>query len=170
MNLSQEEIDALLKGDPVNDEPLKEDAPVPAAPAKRKAALSAAPKEMEAPKKGQKEPDAKKPEVQPVVFAEFSKDDTVEVPVAGMDVLLDVPLQISVELGRARCFVKDLLNLTVGSVVELDKAAGESVDVLVNGKVFAHGEVVVVDENFGVRVHDIVSKSAIDKGARKITQ
>lgn len=158
-NLSQEEIDSLLKKGPESEAPAKEKekTPVSATSQKRKAAPDAS-------------RDASSPDIQPAVFSEISKNDPLEVPVAGMEVLLDVPLSISVELGRARCFVKDLLNLSVGSVVELDKAAGESVDVLVNGKVFAHGEVVVVDENFGVRINDIVSKSAIDKGARKITQ
>lgn len=74
-----------------------------------------------------------------------------------LDVLLDVPLQITVELGRARKLVRDILNLGAGSLIELDKLAGEPVDVLVNGKLVARGEVVVIDENFGVRVTDVVS-------------
>lgn len=74
-----------------------------------------------------------------------------------LDLLLDVPLQVTVELGRARRLVRDILNLGVGSIIELDKLAGEPVDVLVNGKLVARGEVVVVDENFGVRVTDVVS-------------
>ena len=74
-----------------------------------------------------------------------------------LDLLLDVPLQVTVELGRARKLVRDILNLAAGSIIELDKLAGEPVDVLVNGKLVARGEVVVVDENFGVRVTDVVS-------------
>lgn len=74
-----------------------------------------------------------------------------------LDLLLDVPLQVTVELGRARRLVRDILSLGVGSIVELDKLAGEPVDVLVNGKLVARGEVVVVDEKFGVRVTDVVS-------------
>jgi flagellar motor switch protein FliN/FliY len=80
----------------------------------------------------------------------------------GIDVLLDVPLSISVELGRSRCFVKDLLGLTIGSVVELDHVAGEPVDVLVNGKLFARGEVVVIDDNFGVKIQELISKQEGD--------
>jgi flagellar motor switch protein FliN/FliY len=68
-----------------------------------------------------------------------------------------VPLQISVELGRTNKTIKDILNFSQGSIVELDKLAGEPVDMLVNGKLFAKGEVVVIDENFGVRITDIVS-------------
>ncbi len=70
---------------------------------------------------------------------------------------MDVPLQITVELGRTRKLIRDILELTPGSVVELDKLAGEPVDILVNGKLIAKGEVVVIDENFGVRITDIIS-------------
>ena len=65
---------------------------------------------------------------------------------------------VTVELGKAKCYVKDLLNLTMGSIVELDKLAGDPVDILINGKLFARGEVVVIDENFGVRIQEIVNK------------
>jgi len=75
----------------------------------------------------------------------------------GIDLILDVPLNITVELGRKHLSVKDILALTPGSLVELDKLAGEAVDLLVNGKLFAKGEVVVIDENFGVRVSSIVT-------------
>ncbi|MCU0844467.1 MAG: flagellar motor switch protein FliN [Spirochaetes bacterium] len=71
--------------------------------------------------------------------------------------LLDVPMTLTVELGRTRQLVKDILGLGEGSIIELDKLAGEPVDLLVNGKLIAKGEVVVIDENFGVRVTDIVS-------------
>ncbi|MDI3316505.1 MAG: flagellar motor switch protein FliN [Bacillota bacterium] len=76
---------------------------------------------------------------------------------AGLELLYDVPLEISVELGRATKSVREVLALGAGSVVELDRAAGEPVDILVNGKLVAHGEVVVVDDNFGIRVTDILS-------------
>lgn len=74
-----------------------------------------------------------------------------------IDLLLDVHLQISVELGRATMSIRDVLNLGAGSVVELDKMAGEPVDIMANDRLIARGEVVVVDENFGVRVTDIVT-------------
>ncbi|NPV53683.1 MAG: flagellar motor switch protein FliN [Firmicutes bacterium] len=70
--------------------------------------------------------------------------------------VLDLSLPISVELGRTTMLIKDILNLAPGSVVELDRIAGEPVDILANGKLIAKGEVVVIDENFGVRVVDIV--------------
>ncbi len=66
-------------------------------------------------------------------------------------------MTLTVELGRTRQFVKDILGFGEGSIIELDKLAGEPVDLLVNGKLIAKGEVVVIDENFGVRVTDIVS-------------
>lgn len=76
---------------------------------------------------------------------------------SGLDLILDVPLRVTVELGRTRMQIRDVLELGKGSVVELDKLAGEPVDLLVNGKLIARGEVVVIDESFGVRVTDIVS-------------
>ncbi len=75
----------------------------------------------------------------------------------GIELLLDVPLRISVELGRATMSIRDVLGLGSGSVVELDKMAGEPVDIMANERLIARGEVVVVDENFGVRVTDIVT-------------
>ena len=74
-----------------------------------------------------------------------------------MDLLRDVIMGVSVELGRTRLTVQEILGLTPGSIVELDRAAGAPVDVLVNGTLIAHGEVVVVDEEFAVRISDVVS-------------
>src|SRR3954464_12136625 len=76
-----------------------------------------------------------------------------------LDLLLDVPLELSVELGRTRMSIQDLLSLGPGSVVELDKVAGEPLDILVNNRLVARGEVVVVNDKFGVRITDIVSPS-----------
>ena len=76
-----------------------------------------------------------------------------------MDLLLDVPLDLSVELGRARMTIQDLLGLGPGSVIELDKVAGEALDILVNDRLVARGEAVVVNDKFGVRITDIVSQS-----------
>jgi flagellar motor switch protein FliN len=76
---------------------------------------------------------------------------------AGIDLLLDVSLEVSVELGRTRMTIGELLALRPGSVIELDKLAGEPADILVNGTRIARGEVVVVDEKFGVRVLEVVS-------------
>lgn len=74
-----------------------------------------------------------------------------------LELLLDVPLDLSVELGRSRMSIQDLLGLSPGSVVELDKIAGEPLDILVNDRLVARGEAVVVNDKFGVRITDIVS-------------
>ena len=77
----------------------------------------------------------------------------------GMDFLLDVPLQVSVELGRRRIRIAELLALGQGSVLELDKVAGEPLDIRVNDRLVARGEAVVVNDKFGVRLTDIISPS-----------
>lgn len=76
---------------------------------------------------------------------------------SGLDILMDIPLEISVELGRVKMLVKDVVELGSGSIVEIDKAAGEPVDVLVNGRLVARGEVVVIEDNFGVRITEILN-------------
>jgi len=74
-----------------------------------------------------------------------------------MDVILDIPVTISMEIGRTEISIQNLLQLNQGSVVELDRLAGEPMDVLVNGTLIAHGEVVVVNEKFGIRLTDVIS-------------
>lgn len=76
---------------------------------------------------------------------------------ANLDVILDIPVSLSMEIGRTEITINDLLQLSQGSVVELDRLAGESMDVMVNGTLIAHGEVVVVDEKFGIRLTDVIS-------------
>jgi flagellar motor switch protein FliN/FliY len=78
---------------------------------------------------------------------------------ANLEVILDIPVTLSVEIGRTRISIRNLLQLNQGSVVELDRVAGEPLDVLVNGTLVAHGEVVVVNERFGIRLTDVVSPS-----------
>jgi flagellar motor switch protein FliN/FliY len=78
-------------------------------------------------------------------------------PVHSLDFILDIPLKVTVELGRSRMAIRDILQLAQGSVVELSKFAGEPLEVLVNDKLVARGEVVVVNEKFGVRLTDIIS-------------
>ncbi|MCF6265591.1 MAG: flagellar motor switch protein FliN [Desulfuromusa sp.] len=75
----------------------------------------------------------------------------------GIDLLLDIPLEVSVEVGRSRILVRDLLQLQEGSLVELDKLAGEPLDLYVNLRLIARGEAVVVNEKFGLRLTDVVS-------------
>jgi flagellar motor switch protein FliN/FliY len=74
-----------------------------------------------------------------------------------LEVILDVPVTLSMEVGRTRIPIRNLLQLNQGSVVELERAAGEALDVLVNGTLVAHGEVVVVNEKFGIRLTDVIS-------------
>jgi flagellar motor switch protein FliN/FliY len=76
---------------------------------------------------------------------------------ANLDVILDIPVTISMEIGRTHISIRNLLQLNQGSVVELDRLAGEPMDVLVNGTLVAHGEVVVVNEKFGIRLTDVIS-------------
>lgn len=98
-------------------------------------------------------------QIQTADFAEFAPSPPVDAEVKNLSLLLDVPLQVTVELGRTKRSVQEILNLSAGSIIELDKLAGEPVDILVNNKLIAKGEVVVIDENFGVRVTDIISQS-----------
>lgn len=96
--------------------------------------------------------------VQPVQFQSFDRQDTAGSK-ENIDLIMDVPLEVSVELGRTKKLIKEILEFGPGSVIELDRLAGEPVDIIVNGKFIAKGEVVVIDESFGVRITDIVSPS-----------
>ncbi len=98
----------------------------------------------------------------PAAFANFSGGGgAVQASAAGNDInlILDIPVQLTVELGRTRIPIKNILQLAQGSVVELDALAGEPMDVLVNGYLIAQGEVVVVNDKFGIRLTDIVTPS-----------
>jgi flagellar motor switch protein FliN len=97
--------------------------------------------------------------VAPAAFANFAA--TPQIAGAGNDInmILDIPVQLTVELGRTRIPIKHILQLAQGSVVELDALAGEPMDVLVNGFLIAQGEVVVVNDKFGIRLTDIVTPS-----------
>lgn len=75
-----------------------------------------------------------------------------------LDTILDIPVTISMEVGRSKINIRNLLQLNQGSVVELDRVAGEPLDVLVNGTLIAHGEVVVVNDKFGIRLTDVISQ------------
>jgi len=98
-------------------------------------------------------------EASAVQFSEFSKDGKKAVSSVSkdLDLILDIPVMISLEVGRTSISIKDLLQLNQGSVVELNRYAGEPLDVLVNGTLIAHAEVVVVNEKFGIRLTDVVS-------------
>ncbi len=94
--------------------------------------------------------------VRPVQFADLDETDHHQ-EVRNIDIILDVPLDISVELGRTKKSIKEILELGPGSIVQLDRLAGEPVDLLVNGKLIAKGEVVVIDESYGIRISAIIS-------------
>ncbi|MEF3304825.1 flagellar motor switch phosphatase FliY [Paenibacillus sp. GYB003] len=95
--------------------------------------------------------------VQPAQFSSLG-GPSVHADETNLNLLLDIPLKVTVELGRTKKLIKDILEFSQGSIIELDKLAGEPVDILVNNKLIAKGEVVVIDENFGVRVTDIISQ------------
>ena len=105
---------------------------------------------------GRVEPKMVDGSVRPIQFGTLESTPPLEGP-GNLNLLLDVPLEISVELGSTKMRIKEILELGIGSVIELDRLAGELVDILVNGKLIAKGEVVVIDENFGVKITDIVS-------------
>ncbi len=92
-------------------------------------------------------------------FEELKTEKKETASTRDIDFLLDIPLEVTVELGRTRMLIKDLLQLGQGSVVELEKLAGEPMEILVNNKLVAKGEVVVVNEKFGIRLTDILSPS-----------
>ncbi|WP_225763838.1 flagellar motor switch protein FliN [Stenotrophomonas sp. Marseille-Q4652] len=94
----------------------------------------------------------------PAQFEDLRADEE-QGPDLNLDVILDVPVTLQLEVGRARLPIRSLLQLNQGSVVELERGAGESLDVFVNGTLIAHGEVVVINDRFGVRLTDVVSPS-----------
>ncbi len=99
-----------------------------------------------------------KPEVQRSKLQDLQAETGARSGVeASLDVILDIPVTLSMEIGRTTISIRNLLQLNQGSVVELDRLAGEPMDVLVNGCLVAHGEVVVVNEKFGIRLTDVIS-------------
>lgn len=93
--------------------------------------------------------------VQPAQFQQFNQGISPLLQQENIDLIMDVPLEVTVELGRSNKSIKEILDFAPGTIIELDKLAGEPVDVLVNGKFVAKGEVVVIEENFGIRIVDI---------------
>ncbi len=142
---------------------MSEQAPKPAAPQSAQPSVSGpnvaatfgAPA---APSRGAQQP-APVVDVRPAEFTPL----TPRAPSGGsskIDLIADIPVRVTVELGKTRKNISEILNMSTGSVIELDRMAGEPVDVLVNGKLVARGEVVVIDENFGVRITEVLNASA----------
>ena len=94
--------------------------------------------------------------VQPAQFQNFSNDLSAMVSQENIGLIMDVPLEVTVELGRTTKSIADILDFAPGTIIELDRIAGEPIDVLVNGKFVAKGEVVVIEESFGIRVTEII--------------
>lgn len=140
----------------VNDETAtKEDDPWAAAMDEQKKADSAsAGLEKE---RSQNEDPLKAQKAEQTIFKDFSAGDAKSNTANDIDFILDIPVQLTVELGRTKIAIKNLLQLAQGSVVELDGLAGEPMDVLVNGCLIAQGEVVVVNDKFGIRLTDIIT-------------
>ncbi|GAA6134831.1 hypothetical protein NBRC116188_16210 [Oceaniserpentilla sp. 4NH20-0058] len=100
--------------------------------------------------------------VQPAPMEEFENDvepKEIDKNAPELDVILDIPVMISMEVGNTQIPIRNLLQLNQGSVIELDRLAGEPLDVLVNGTLIAHGEVVMVNDKFGIRLTDVISQS-----------
>ncbi len=101
-------------------------------------------------------------DIETMAFKEFEDQEGENVLAneeVNLDVILDVPVVISMEIGRTNISIRNLLQLNQGSVVELERFAGEALDVLVNGMLIAHGEVVVINDKFGIRLTDVISPS-----------
>lgn len=97
-------------------------------------------------------------DAQPAEFDELTETQADEGDARKLDTILDIPVTISMEVGRTSISIRNLLQLNQGSVVELDRVAGEPLDVLVNGTLIAHGEVVVINDKFGIRLTDVISQ------------
>ncbi len=99
-------------------------------------------------------------DIQPAAFPDLSGAGSTASAQPNLDLVRDIQVTLTVELGRTDMIIQDILELTAGKVIELDRLAGEPLDILVNGKLLAKGEVVVVDENFGVRITSIIDAKA----------
>ena len=151
--MGTEQSDEAPKVAPTESE-IKKPNPEPA-PIKKEEAYTNEPTQQEYYTKPIERPEPQV-EVRQASFVPLTKTSVYNAP-RNIDLILDVPLEISVVLGKTKKNIRDILNLGTGSLIELDKLAEEPVDILVNGKKVAYGEVVVVDENFGVRITSIIS-------------
>jgi flagellar motor switch protein FliN/FliY len=95
-------------------------------------------------------------QVNPYEYRKLGEEQPMNIPGDNLDLLMSVPIQITVELGRTRKKIKDIAELTLGNIVELDRQAGDQVDVIANGRLIARGDVVVVDDNYSVKITEII--------------
>lgn len=98
-----------------------------------------------------------------VQFSSF-EDEEMEMETGNISIINDIPVEVTVQLGKTRMLVKEILELGKGSVIELDRLAGEPVDLVANGRLIAKGEVVVIDENFGLRITEIINNVQVNTG------
>ena len=157
------EDSAFEEGQAPTPPPAAPAAPVPPPPAPAPAA--AAPPPMMAPQQPQAQAMAPPPmmapqqpqvNVAPAQFTPFAGGFPMQMPSENIDLIMDVPLEVTVELGRTHKSIADILEFSPGTIIELNKIAGEPIDVLVNGKYVAKGEVVVIEESFGIRITEIM--------------
>jgi flagellar motor switch protein FliN len=171
-DLNQELIDQMLNGGTSAQEPWADDSLQAEIDAARSAASvmtdvgSAVPSMPSIPsiqsvasERAASAPGSTPTAVHPIQFMPLTPEAPAVDHAHGIELLMDVALEVSVELGRSHMSIGEILALRTGSVIELDKLAGEPVDVSVNGTLIARGEVVVVDEKFGVRITEVVSKA-----------
>ena len=140
-------------------EPTPAPAPESAPAAPSPAPAAAAPPPMAAPQMGMPmmgQPQQQPVNVQPAQFTQFSGNYAMAYSPENIDLIMDVPLEVTVELGRTHKSIHDILDFAPGTIIELNKIAGEPIDVLVNGKYVAKGEVVVIEESFGIRITEIM--------------
>lgn len=180
---NQDEIDALLnQATAAQPQPAVQQAPPPqqqAVPKPQPVMAQQAPPQQQQPQQNMQQPMMGQPgmqqmggfqyppqymqqppqqqqNVQPAKFTPLNMGSATGAS-SNIELLMDVPLTLTVELGRTKMLIREILELTSGSIIELDKIAGESIDVLINNKLVAKGEVVVIDENFGIRITNIIS-------------
>ncbi len=123
------------------------------------AAAMAEQDEPETSDEAESSPDSQPPNAETMALDEFDQNPNNPANNPDLDVILDIPVTISMQVGSTSISIRNLLQLNQGSVIELDRLAGEPLDVLVNGTLIAHGEVVVVNEKFGIRMTDVISAS-----------
>jgi flagellar motor switch protein FliN/FliY len=160
VEMAQMMIQKLMPAEP--EPPKKAPAARPSAPAGDAPSYNAPSSGAPAPRPQQAPPHAEPKRVQPVKPAAYQSFDEPfiasqgEISNINYDLINDIPLQVTVELGKAKKSLSEVLNFGIGSIIVLDKLAGELVDVIVNGKRIAKGEVVVIDDNYGVRITEII--------------
>ncbi|MDP4153152.1 MAG: flagellar motor switch phosphatase FliY [Bacillota bacterium] len=158
-----------LMGDIVENQPesVEPAAPKPAEQPKVQAQPSQ--QESRAPKASySSKPEKSKVNIAPLQLNSFDDEPMTDYSEDGLDLIMDVPLQITVELGACKKNLREIMELNTGSIIVLDKMAGDLVDVIVNGKLIAKGEVIVIDDNYGVRITEIVTSSSKQIRTNKI--